>query len=90
LARDQTEEPLQGPPPFYGPISVPVPVRHSFGHNLLPKYIKSQQMHSNIYYAFYSLCPHPHVSANIPTIFRKVILLQESDVQVIVHRDKFL
>ena len=41
-----------------------------------PKYINNQQIHFIIYHALYSKCSRQHVSADIPTIFR-VILLQE-------------
>jgi hypothetical protein len=34
-------------------------------------------MHFNVYDAFYSQCPHQHVSAGIPAIFRMMLLLQD-------------
>ena len=42
------------------------------------KYINNQQTHLNIYDEFFSQSSHQYASAGIASIFRVVLLLQES------------
>jgi hypothetical protein len=49
---------------------------------LFPKYVNNGQVPFNMYDLFYSKYSHQHVSACIPTIFRVLLLLQDTNLQI--------
>jgi hypothetical protein len=82
LAFDQTKEPQEGPPLITVQFSFRLLSAIPSHINRISKYTNSQQMHFNIYDAFYSQCSHQHVSTSIPGVFRVTLLQEYKNVQM--------
>ena len=49
---------------------------------MFPKYVNNQQMQFSIYDVFYSQNTHQYVSADIPAIYRVMLLYKNTKIEI--------